>query len=65
MDPKTGEVLPADSAIMRAVNRVWDAASREEQEAFHRVTVKNSRDPQDLRLLKELSDRMSAAAEAH
>ncbi len=61
LDVTTHEPLPADSAVMRAVNTVWDAAPREEQEAFHRVTVKNSRDPLDLELLKGLSDRMSAA----
>jgi hypothetical protein len=33
---------------MLAMMRIWRAATRSEQEAFWRVTVKNSRDPGDL-----------------
>jgi hypothetical protein len=65
LDPKTGRVLPSDDPVMKAVNQVWDAASREEQESFHRVTVHNGRDPMDLARLKALSERIAQAAEAN
>jgi hypothetical protein len=55
LDPATGEVLPPDDPAMVTIQRVWDAAPREQQEAFHRVTVKNSRDPKDLALVQEFS----------
>jgi len=61
LDPKTGKALPPEDPAMKAVNKAWDASPREEQEAFHRVTVKNSRDEKDLALLKKLSDRMELA----
>ncbi len=64
LNPKTGQVLEDTDPVMQVVNRVFDAASREEQEAFFRVTVKNSRDPLDLELLKGMSDRMQAAIKA-
>jgi hypothetical protein len=61
LDAKTMKPYAADSVVMAAVNKVWETASREEQEAFHRTTVLNGRDPGDMRLLKQLSDRMSKA----
>jgi len=61
LDVKTGRPLGPDDPIMKAVNRVWDASPREEQEAFIQVTVHNSRDPKDLALLKTLSARMEKA----
>lgn len=61
VDPDTNQVLPPDNPIMQAINRVFDAASREEQEAFHSVTIKNSRDARDLELLEGLSRRISVA----
>jgi hypothetical protein len=60
IDPRTGKILPADDPVMEIINRVWDASPREEQEAFWRVTVKNSRDPGDLDLMQALTSRMSA-----
>ena len=61
MNQRTGKVLPKDDPYMKTVDAVWDASSREEQEAFHRVTVKGSRDPGDLTLLKALSERIENA----
>ena len=60
LDPKTGKVLPPNDPVMVAVNTVWDSSSLEEQEAYHRVMVYNSRDPKDLILLKAISDRIQA-----
>lgn len=53
--------VPDDDARMVAINRVWDSASLEEQTAFHRCTVHNSRDKGDLALSAGLMDRMKAA----
>jgi hypothetical protein len=55
-----GKVLPADDPFMVIVNNVWDESPPDEQEAFWRVTVKNSRDPNDLAKAKALADRISA-----
>ena len=60
LDPSTGRVLPPDHPVMKTVNAVWDASSLEDQEAFHRVTVKNSRDPDDLRRMQAMAERIEA-----
>lgn len=61
IDPRTGKVLPADDPVMEIVNRVWDASPLDEQEAFWRVTVKNSRNLRDLDLMQALTSRMTAS----
>lgn len=60
IDPRTNNVLPADDPVMEIINRVWDDSSLEDQEAFWRVTVKNSRDPSDLDRMQTLILRMTA-----
>lgn len=50
LDIATGKPLPDDDPSVVTLMRVWRAATREEQEAFWRVAVKNSRDADDLRL---------------
>lgn len=60
IDQKTGQVMPPNSPIMVAMNAVWEASSREDQEAFHRVTVLNGRNPADLIRMKQMSDRLEA-----
>lgn len=64
LDTETGETLPNDHPIMLAVNAVWDASSREDQEAFHRVTVHNGRNASDLERLAGLQQRIEAALKA-
>lgn len=64
INPQTGEIYPADHPMMVVVSRVFKAAERKEQEAFHRVTVKNSRDSVDLVLVQGLADRIKAALDA-
>jgi hypothetical protein len=54
LDVKTGKSLPDDHPTMRAMMRAWRAATRGEQEAFWRVTVKNSRNASDLALCRNL-----------
>lgn len=58
VDPSTGVPMSPTSPEMMAVYSVWKSTPREGQEAFHRVTVKNSRDPADLALMKALTDRI-------
>jgi hypothetical protein len=58
VDANTGEVFSSTHPLMMIVNSVWDAASIEEQEAFWKVTVKNSRDPEDLALTEVLNTRI-------
>ena len=48
VDISTGKALPDDHPTMQRIMRAWRGASLAEQEAFWRVTVKNSRDPGDL-----------------
>jgi len=62
IDPRTGKVLPADDPVMEIVNRVWEASPIEDQEAFWRVTVKNSRNQGDIARMNALTSRMSAKA---
>jgi len=60
IDPSTGKVLSADDPFMVIVNKVFDESTLDDQEAFWRVTVKNSPDPNDLAKMKSLSDRIMA-----
>lgn len=47
IDAMTGQVMEENHPAMTVVNTIWDASPRDVQEAFWRVTVKNSRDPID------------------
>lgn len=49
---------------MRALRSVWAAATRDEREAFHRVTCQNDRNPQRLAIVKDLTARLRAALQA-
>lgn len=60
-DPATMRPLPSEHPAMQAMNAVWDASPREDQEAFHRVTVLNGRDPADLARCQALNDRFQKA----
>ena len=64
MDMKTGQVLPDDSPEMILVLGVWKTTSRREREVFHRVCCQNSRDGSDIRIFKELSQRITNALNA-
>lgn len=61
INPQSGMVYPADHPIAVTVNRVFDEATPEEQQAYYRVTVKNSRAPTDLDLLQNLTLKINAA----
>jgi len=61
LDPTTGVVLPEEHPAMKSLIAVWEASPREDQEAFHRVTVHNGRDPGDLARMQGLTDRFAKA----
>jgi hypothetical protein len=52
--------MPKDDPVMVAVNEVWDAAPREEQEACWRIWVKNGRDLADMKLASSFMDKVQA-----
>lgn len=58
VDPVTGKALPDTDPGVVILLEVWRAAPRVEQEAFHRVTSHNSRDPKDLAAVECLSKRI-------
>ena len=58
---ETGQAEPDNSPIMIAINRVYDYASYEEKESFHKFTCLNSRDPEVLRLAGGLIGRIKFA----
>ena len=61
MDVTTGLKLPENHPVMQIVNRVWNAASVEEHEAFHRVCCLNGRDENDMAMMKDLAGRIQKA----
>jgi hypothetical protein len=62
IDPSTGQVLPPEHPVMVAVNKVWEASTFEDREAFHRVTVLNSRAPDDLQRMQAMAERIESMA---
>jgi len=46
---------------MVALIRIWNATTSEERHAFHRFTCQNSRDPQDIAVMQNLSERIQTA----
>jgi hypothetical protein len=61
LDMETKKPMPEDSPQMQAVLAVWDTTTPEERQAFHRFTCQNSRTPEDLKVINNLSARISAA----
>lgn len=59
LDPKSGKVWADDSPAMHAVMHVWEGTTREEREAFHRVTCLNSRRFYDVHIMQQISQRIS------
>ena len=54
----TGEVLPNDHPVMRAMLAVWAKLTRAEREAWHRFTCQNSRETKDMRIVAAINRRM-------
>ncbi len=65
LDATTQQVLPKEHPVMVLMNEVWDSATHEEQEAYWKVTVKNSRDSKDLVLASNIIDRFKERAAAN
>jgi hypothetical protein len=61
LDPQTGETFGRDSPEMREMMKVWNTLPFSHREAFINVTVFNSRDDSDLRILKSISDKFEGA----
>lgn len=64
LDQLTGKALPPTDPFVQAVNRVWDASPRPDQEALHRLWVHNSRDPKDLACAEAFSERVKQATQS-
>jgi len=60
MDLRTQKVLPEDSPEMVAIAVMWAETTLNERLVFHRVTCRNSRDPNDLKIFTQLGERMGA-----
>lgn len=60
LDSSTGRVLPPDDPVMKVVNAIWAKASVATKEAYIRVTVHNSRKPEDLCLVGEFFDEINS-----
>lgn len=58
LDPATGKLLPDTDPAVQTVNRAWDLSPLEEKEAFWRITVRDGRDPQDMRLMEAFWQRV-------
>ena len=63
IDAQTGKMLPDDSPQMRCILGVWAGTTREEREAFHRFTCRNSRAKSDMQTMADVSARMQKALE--
>jgi hypothetical protein len=61
IDTQTGKMLPDDHFVMQTLMGIWEEASLEERQAFHNVTCKNSRNPQDLSLAEQIAKRLMSA----
>lgn len=61
LDVKTGKQLPDDHWIMQAVFSVWKQTTLEEREAFHHVTIDNSRDPKEIEIFTTLGMKFQEA----
>ena len=56
-----GRVMPQDSPVMVALNRVWNTQTTyAERKAFINVTVNNSREPEDLLLAQVILQKFQA-----
>jgi hypothetical protein len=65
LDMKKGTPFPEDHPVTQAVNKVWDnETTYEQRKAYIAVTWKNSQKPDDLRLSKEVLDKIQTALES-
>lgn len=64
LDPTTGRQLGSDHPVTRAAVAVFNEATTEEREAWHRFCCENSRDAADITVAEELTLRIKEKAEA-
>lgn len=62
LSPFTGKPIPDSDPAVAAMNRAWDSAPYEEQEAFWLCTVKSSKDPAKLALVQRLMLKVKSMA---
>lgn len=60
IDVKTGKVCPDDHPFMRPVIALWNEQDLPTRKAWHAVTCRNSRRPEDLRLVQPFVDKIQA-----
>ncbi len=62
LDPRTGVKVPDTDPMMVSVNRAWDNETTfAQRKAFIEVTLKNCRNPVELRLYQEVVEIIKAA----
>jgi hypothetical protein len=62
IDAETGKLMAKDSPIMKTVNRVWDKETTfAQRKGFIEVTLKNSRNPHEMKLFWEVSNKIQDA----
>lgn len=60
-DTQTQRRLGPETPEMKAIMAVWGETTKQEREAFHRVTCLNSRTPSDMRLVGGLNEQFRQA----
>lgn len=61
IDARDGKVLRDDSAIMKAINRVWDGSTDDERSRYHRFMHNTSPTTADTESISDIIGRMQAA----
>lgn len=62
LDMQTGQVMANDHPMMIVVNRIWDHETTfAQRKGFIEVTLKNCRNPHEMRLFQEVSEKIQAA----
>lgn len=59
-DAETGQKLSDNDPVVRSLMKVWEASPLEDQQAFNRVAVHNSRDPLDMIRIQGFTERVEA-----
>lgn len=61
IDMATGQAFAADTPPMQRINAVWARTSLQERQTFHRVCCQNSRAPADMRMMRDIANRIQSA----
>lgn len=52
----SGRPIPDDHPAMKVIMKIWNGLAMEQREAFHRFTCLNSRDPEDMEVVRLMVD---------